>query len=78
LKLRWKIHLDSDERLDGNKRNGRGKKTIKSGIGDFEIETPQDRNSNFDPQIVRKRETILADNLQEKIINEFQGYQHAH
>ena len=29
-------HLDSKERLKGNKRNGRGKKTLKSGFGSFE------------------------------------------
>lgn len=61
-------HLDSKERSQGNKRNGKGKKTIKSSTGSFDIETPQDRLSNFEPQMVKKRETILADNLQDKII----------
>ena len=61
-------HLTEDERQAGNKRNGKGKKTIKSATGSFEIETPQDRQSSFEPQIVKKRETILADNLQDKII----------
>jgi len=32
------------------------------------ISTPQDRQSNFEPQIVSKRETVLADNLAPKII----------
>ena len=61
-------HLNEQERSGGNKRNGRGKKTIKSSLGTFEIETPQDRQSHFEPQIIKKRETILADSLQEKII----------
>lgn len=61
-------HLDSKERLKGNKRNGRGKKTLKSGFGSFDIDTPQDRQSSFEPELVRKRQTILADNLSEKII----------
>ena len=61
-------HLDEEERLLGNKRNGKGKKTIKSSTGTYELETPQDRQSSFDPQIVKKRETVLADNLQDKII----------
>ena len=54
--------LDEDERGKGNKRNGKGKKTIKSGAGSFELETPQDRQSSFEPEIIKKRETILADN----------------
>lgn len=61
-------HLSEIERKGGNKRNGKGKKTIKSSTGSFEIDTPQDRNSSFEPQIIKKRETILADNLSDKII----------
>jgi transposase-like protein len=68
LKAEMESHLDESERSEGNKRNGKGIKTIKSSSGEFEIETPQDRQSTFEPQIVQKRQTILADNLQDKII----------
>lgn len=51
-----------------NKRNGKGKKTLKTNIGDVEISTPTDRNSSFEPSIIKKRQTILADNLSDKII----------
>ena len=68
LDSEMEAHLDIEERSVGNKRNGKGKKTIKSSTGSFEIETPQDRQSSFEPQIVKKRDTILADNLQDKII----------
>ncbi len=61
-------HLSSDQRTQGNKRNGRGKKTIKSSSGSFEIETPQDRNSDFEPEIIKKRQTVLAESLKGKII----------
>jgi len=61
-------HLDETERVKGNRRNGTSKKTIKSSDGSFELETPRDRESNFEPDIVKKRETILADNLEKKII----------
>lgn len=61
-------HLDPEQRRGGNKRNGKGSKTIKSSAGSFQIQTPQDRQSSFDPQLIRKRETILADSLQDKII----------
>ena len=68
LSAEMESHLDASERVQGNKRNGKGKKTIKSSLGSFEIETPQDRHSNFEPEIVKKRQTILADNLSDKII----------
>ena len=68
LSVEMEAHLDHAQREKGNKRNGKGKKTIKSSIGSFDIETPQDRHSSFEPEIVKKRQTILADNLSEKII----------
>lgn len=61
-------HLDESERNKGNRRNGTSKKILKSSDGSFELETPRDRESNFEPEIVKKRETILADNLEKKII----------
>jgi transposase-like protein len=68
LEAEMESHLDEEERSNGNKRNGKGRKTIKSSTGSFELETPQDRQSSFEPEIIKKRETILADNLQDKII----------
>ncbi|NLX28706.1 MAG: IS256 family transposase, partial [Bacteroidales bacterium] len=68
LQAEMEAHLDAEERQNGNKRNGKGTKTLKTSTGAVEIETPQDRNSSFEPQIVRKRETILADNLEPKIV----------
>ncbi len=56
------------KRSRGNKLNGKGKKTLKTLAGDITIETPQDRHSSFSPEIVKKRETVLADNLAPKII----------
>lgn len=61
-------HLTAQERENGNRKNGTSKKTLKSSLGSFELETPRDRESSFEPDIVKKRETILADNLEGKII----------
>jgi transposase-like protein len=61
-------HLDEGERQSGNRRNGTSKKVIKSADGTFELETPRDRFGSFEPEIVKKRETVLADHLEEKII----------
>jgi putative transposase len=42
----------------GNCRNGFKKKTVKGSGGSFELEVPRDRSS-FEPQIVKKRQTVL-------------------
>src|SRR5699024_2032721 len=68
LQAEMEDHLSEQQREQGNKRNGKGKKTIKSSVGSFDIETPQDRKSSFEPELVKKRQTILADNLSDKII----------
>ena len=68
LEAEMEDHLNEVERDGGNKRNGKGKKTIKSSAGSFEIQTPEDRQSTFEPQIIKKRETIMADSLEQKII----------
>ena len=52
----------------GNRRNGYTSKIIKTAAGSFELETPRDRNCTFEPQIVKKRQTILTDELDNKIL----------
>ncbi len=49
---------DTSERSKGNKRNGKDKKTVNSGFGTFDIDTPQDRHISFEPALVKKRQTI--------------------
>lgn len=61
-------HLDDDERLSGNRKNGKTSKDIKTSSGIISVQTPRDRNSTFEPEIIRKRETILAESLESKII----------
>ncbi len=68
LEAEMESHLFLSDSSDKNKRNGKGKKTIKSGLGTFEIQTPTDRNSSFEPEIIKKRQTILAESLSDKII----------
>src|SRR4051812_29938017 len=51
-----------------NRRNGYSVKQVKTNGGTIELSTPRDRAGTFEPQIVRKRETILADSLEERIL----------
>ncbi len=43
----------------GNSRNGKSSKRILDAAGDFQIEVPRDRNGDFEPQIVRKRQVRM-------------------
>jgi len=51
LEAEMEEHLNEEVRTQGNKRNGKGKKTIKISAGSFQIETPQDRHSSFEPEL---------------------------
>ena len=42
-----------------NYRNGYNKKTLKSKYGEIEVDIPRDRNSTFEPKLVKKRQRLL-------------------
>lgn len=68
LEAEMEEHLSEAERVQGNRRNGVQRKQLKTGEGTLELETPRDRHSSFEPQLVKKRETILAESLEDKIL----------
>ncbi len=47
-------------RKTGNSRNGYSSKTLKGDHGAIEIDTPRDRDSSFEPQIISKGQTRLT------------------
>ena len=51
----------------GNSRNGYGTKRIVSDYGECEIAVPRDRNGEFEPQIVEKRQS-RTDEIEQKIM----------
>ena len=51
----------------GNSRNGHNRKTIKSSLGECEIAVPRDRNGEFEPVAIEKRQT-RSDDLENRII----------
>jgi putative transposase len=61
-------HLGEEERSTGNRKNGKGKKLLKTSSGTIEVTTPRDRLNSFEPALVKKRETIMAENLEDRII----------
>ncbi len=61
-------HLDQDERSLGNRRNGRMSKQVQTQLGEVTVHTPRDRHSSFEPEFIKKRETILAEGVADRII----------
>jgi len=54
-----------------NRRNGKSKKTIKSTSGKFELEAPRDRAGTFEPQIIKKHQTHVSDEIESKMLSMF-------
>jgi len=57
----------SERSSNSNARNGTKPKGIRSSYGALNIDVPQDRESNFDPQIVKKRQKDISE-IDQKII----------
>lgn len=53
---------------NSNARNGLKSKTVRSKYGEMEIDVPQDRESSFEPQIVKKRQKDIS-HIDDKIIS---------
>lgn len=60
----------SEERASGsrNKRNGKIPKRVLSEAGSLDISTPRDRNGDFEPELIGKRERELSSGLDEQIL----------
>ena len=69
-------HLEGVEHELGNRRNGHMSKQVQTSMGEITINTPRGRDGTFDPQVVRKREKILADSLADRIIGLCNRQQH--
>jgi transposase-like protein len=70
LEAEMALHLE-DNPDSSNRRNGKSRKTLKTSNGYLDIETPRDRDSSFEPQLVKKRERVLTGDLDQKILSLF-------
>ena len=64
-KYQRQSNIDPGER---NYRNGYSQKNLRSSFGDVDLDIPRDRKSEFEPQIVKKYETVCNE-LDKKIIS---------
>ena len=52
-----------------NSRNGHSSKTLRARLGDVEVSVPRDRKSEFDPKVLRKSQTSISQDIEEKILS---------
>lgn len=59
---------DKDEKETENRRNGYGKKTIKTNLGEVDIKVPRDRDDSFRPELIPKRKKDVSA-IENKVIS---------
>ena len=52
-----------------NSRNGHSSKTLRTSFGDVEVSVPRDRKSEFEPQLLKKNQTSVSQDIEEKILS---------
>ena len=52
-----------------NSRNGHSSKTLKTSFGEVDIDIPRDRKGEFDPVILKKNQTSISQDIEEKILS---------
>jgi transposase-like protein len=60
--------LENREAGISNRRNGKSSKQIQTNSDSFELLTPRDREGSFEPEIVKKRQTVLNESLDNKVL----------
>lgn len=60
-------HLQPAKKI--NRRNGKTGKKVKTVFGNVDIDTPRDRDCSFEPKLLAKRQTVLGEALDHKVIS---------
>lgn len=63
-----RVSENGDETVSKNYRNGYSKKTVRTQLGEVEVNVPRDRNGEYTPQIIGKYNRN-ADGMEEKILS---------
>lgn len=62
-------HLQEEKAAGlSNRKNGKTSKRVKSISGEFDLESSRDRSGTFEPMILPKRQLIVTDELEEKVV----------
>ena len=52
-----------------NSRNGYSNKTLRTSFGEVDISVPRDRKGEFEPQLLKKNQTSITQDVEEKILS---------
>ena len=52
-----------------NSRNGHSQKTMHTSYGDMDIAIPRDRNGEYEPQLIKKYQNTVTQDMEEKILS---------
>lgn len=52
-----------------NSRNGHSQKTMHTSYGDMEIDIPRDRKGEYEPQVIKKYQNTVTQDMEEKILS---------
>ena len=52
-----------------NSRNGHSSKTLRTSFGDVEVAIPRDRKGEFEPKVLKKNQTSVGQDIEEKILS---------
>lgn len=53
----------------GNSRNGHSSKTLRTSFGNVDVAVPRDRDGQFEPQLLKKNQTSVSQDIEEKILS---------
>ncbi|WP_407933677.1 transposase [Halarcobacter sp.] len=58
LQVELESHLITE--INKNRKNGKTTKTMKSSVGEFELDVPRNKSGSYEPQIVKKHQTHMS------------------
>ena len=60
---------DSRNKETDNSRNGHSSKRLKTSFGEVEVSVTRDRKGEFEPQLLKKHQTSISQDIEEKILS---------
>ena len=52
-----------------NSRNGHNSKRLRTSFGEVDVSVPRDRKGEFEPQVLKKNQTSISQDIEEKILS---------
>lgn len=60
---------DYKNKATDNSRNGHSSKNLRTSFGEVEVSVPRDRKGEFEPQLLKKNQTSISQDSEEKILS---------